>query len=185
MQSSKRKNAGKWVHLWVFFVPVYFLVAAAFDSTEVTNGEYLKFVVSTRHTAPENWSHGRYPEGTENDPVVLVNFHNAVAYCRWVGRRLPTVDEWKSTCQAGKLKKRGDIWEWTSTDVEVGGQTYKALCSPGNSCDCSHRYLPEWKNEVKGFRCVQDSTPVTRLPVFVGPEALALNVSSPQKGEGR
>jgi hypothetical protein len=56
--------------------------------------------------------------------------------------------------------------EWTSTDVDIGGQTYKALCGPGNSCDCSHRDLPEWKNEVKGFRCVQDSTPVTWLPML-------------------
>jgi len=96
---------------------------------------------------------------------VLVYFHDVNAYCRFVGRRLPTVDEWKSTCEGGKLKKRGDIWEWTSTDVDIGGQTYKALCGPANTCDCSHRYLPDWKNEVKGFRCVQDSTPVTWLPV--------------------
>jgi len=27
--------------------------------------------------------------------------------------------------EGGKLKKRGDIWEWTSTDVDMGGQTYK------------------------------------------------------------
>ena len=46
----------------------------------------------------------------------------------------------------------------------MGGQNYKALCGPANTCDCSHRYLPQWKNEVKGFRCVQDSTPVTELP---------------------
>ena len=51
-----------------------------------------------------------------------------------------------------------------ATDVDMGGQNYKALCGPANTCDCSHRYLPQWKNEVKGFRCVQDSTPVTGLP---------------------
>ena len=166
------KNARLLDRCWVFFLPLYFLVAAAFDSTEVTNGEYLKFILSTRHTAPENWSHGRYPKGKDDDPVVLVNFHDAAAYCRWVGRRLPTVDEWKATCEGGKLKKRGDIWEWTSTDVDMGGQTYKPLCGPANTCDCSHRYLPEWKNEVKGFRCVQDQTPVTWLPVSLQEEAV-------------
>ena len=149
---------------WAFFLPVYFLAAAAFDPIEITNGEYQKFLVATRHAAPEYWVNGRYPVGKENDPVVLVNFHEAATYCRFVGRRLPTVDEWKSTCEVGKLKKRGDIWEWTSTGVDMGGQTYKALCGPANTCDCTHRYLPEWKNEVKGFRCVQDSTPVTWLP---------------------
>ncbi len=155
---------------WVFFLLAYFLAAAALDPGEVTNGEYLKFILSTRQMTPENWSHGSYPMGKENDPVVMVNFHDAAAYCRWVGRRLPTVDEWKTTCEGGKLKKRGDIWEWTSTDVDVGGQIYKALCGPANTCDCTHRYLPEWKNEVKGFRCVQDAKPVARLPDLFGGE---------------
>ena len=151
-------------HCGAFFLPILFFAVAALDPSEVTNDEYLKFIAATRHAAPDDWLNGRFPAGKENEPVVLVNFHDVNAYCRWIGKRLPTVDEWKSTCEAGKLKKRGDIWEWTSTDVDMGGQTYKALCGPANTCDCSHRYLPQWKNEVKGFRCVQDSTPVTWLP---------------------
>ena len=162
----KAKHSRSLGRCWSFFVPMYFLAAAALDHSEVTNGEYLKFVLATRHAVPEYWVNGRFPAGKENEPVVLVNFHDVNAYCRFVGRRLPSVDEWKSMCEGGKLKKRGDIWEWTSTDVDVGGQTYKALCGPANTCDCSHRYLPQWKNEVKGFRCVQDSTPVTWLPVL-------------------
>jgi Sulfatase-modifying factor enzyme 1 len=164
MRRAKLKNRRWLAHLWTFFVPVYFLATAVLDPGEVTNGEYLKFVLATRRSPPEYWSQGRFATGKENEPVVLVNFLEAAAYCRFVGRRLPTVDEWKSTCEGGKLKKRGDIWEWTSTDVDLGGQSYKALCGPSNSCDCSHRYLPYWKNEVKGFRCIQDSTPVTWLP---------------------
>jgi formylglycine-generating enzyme required for sulfatase activity len=151
-------------HCWAFFLPIYFLAVVTLDRNEVTNAEYLKFVLATGRAAPEYWVNGRYPAGKDNEPVVLVNFHDVNAYCRFVERRLPTVDEWKLTCEAGKLKKRGDIWEWTSTDVDVGGQTYKALCGPSNSCDCSHRYLAQWKNEVKGFRCVQELTPVTWLP---------------------
>jgi formylglycine-generating enzyme required for sulfatase activity len=143
---------------------LYCIAATSLDPSEVTNGEYSKFLVATGQAAPENWLNGRVPNGKENDPVVLINFHEAAAYCRFVGRRLPTVDEWQSTCHAGKLKKRGDIWEWTSTDVDMGGQTYKALCGPANTCECTHRYLPGWKNEVKGFRCVKDQTPVTYMP---------------------
>jgi formylglycine-generating enzyme required for sulfatase activity len=85
MQASKPKNARRLAHLWAFFFPAYLFTAAAFDSTEVTNREYLKFVLSTRHAAPEGWNHGRFPQGQENDPVVLVNFHEATAYCRFVG----------------------------------------------------------------------------------------------------
>jgi formylglycine-generating enzyme required for sulfatase activity len=145
----------------VFLLPLYVSIAAVLNTSEVTNREYHKFIAATRTEAPEYWRDGRVPTGKEDDPVVLVDFHQAEAYCRFVGQRLPTVNEWNSTCEAGKLKKRGDIWEWTSTNVDIGGQTYIALCGPANSCDCSHRYLPQWKNAVKGFRCLQDQTPVT------------------------
>ena len=158
---STAKNVSQRACLLALLLPISVVAAVRFDSSEVTNGEYLKFIVATRNVAPEYWTNGRYPAGQENEPVVLVNFHEVNAYCRFVGGRLPTVDEWKATCEAGTLNKRGDIWEWTSTDVDIGGETYKALCGPANTCDCSHRYLPQWKNQVKGFRCVQDSTPVT------------------------
>jgi formylglycine-generating enzyme required for sulfatase activity len=165
LKNPQGKNARRLGHLWAFFLPLYVFAIGALDPSEVTNGDYRKFVVATSHPPPEYWVDSRYPAGKENEPVVLVNFYDAAAYCRFIGRRLPTVDEWKSTCEIGKLKKRGDIWEWTSTDVDMGGQTYKALCGPAGSCDCSHRYLPEWKNQVKGFRCRQDSMPVTFLIV--------------------
>lgn len=148
-------------HLCSIALPVYVLMAVRFTSSEVTNVEYAKFVAASRSAAPEYWTNGRIPPGQENDPVVLVNFHEAAGYCRFIGQRLPTAGEWKTTCEGGNLNKRGDIWEWTSTDVDVGGETYKALCGPANLCDCSHRYLPQWRNGVKGFRCVQDAVPVT------------------------
>jgi formylglycine-generating enzyme required for sulfatase activity len=170
MLVSKFMGSARFQLGWTFFLPVYFF-AAALNISEVTNGEYLRFVAATRAEAPEYWLGGRIPPGRENEPVVLVNFYEAAAYCRFIGQRLPTEEEWKATCEAGKLKKRGDIWEWTSTDVDMGGQTYKALCGSANTCDCSHRYLPEWKNAVKGFRCVQDQTPVTWLPVLVQTES--------------
>ncbi|MBM4264176.1 MAG: hypothetical protein FJ143_15630 [Deltaproteobacteria bacterium] len=161
--SVRRLSTACFGHLWSIVLPIYLLASATFNSTEVTNAEYLKFVVATRAAAPEYWINGRIPSGKENDAVVLINFHEAAGYCRFIGQRLPTMDEWKSTCESNKLKKRGDIWEWTSTDVGSGGETYKAMCGPANTCDCSHRYLPHWKNGVKGFRCVQDQTPVSWL----------------------
>lgn len=147
-------------------LPALFL-AATLDPREVTNRDYLAFVQATGHPPPEHWLRGRFPAGMDNEPVVLVTWHDAASYCRWAGKRLPTVDEWMATCRSGKLKKRGDVWEWTSTDVGKGRETFKALCGPKGSCDCSHRYLPEWKNEVKGFRCFRDSAPMTWLPLLL------------------
>ena len=153
-------SLGRLAHLWTVLLPFYLLTTAALDPSETTNREYLQFVLATGHPPPEHWVNGHFAAGTDNQAVVLVTWHDAVSYCRFVGRRLPSVDEWMSTCKLGKLKKRASIWEWTSTEVEDG---FKALCGPGNSCDCSHRYDPNWKNEVKGFRCLRDSPPLTWL----------------------
>lgn len=157
--------------LTVILLPSLFL--AALDPSEVTNRDYLRFVQATGHAPPEHWAGGRYRASTEDEPVVLVSWHDAVSYCRWLGKRLPTADEWMAPCKGGKLKKRGDVWEWTSTDVEMGPETFKALCGPIGSCDCSHRYHPEWKNEVKGFRCAQASPSMTWLPPLLGHDAFS------------
>ena len=166
MQSPKPKNASRLGHLWAFFLPVYFFAAAAFDSTEVTNGEYLKFVLATRHSPPEYWSHGRYPKGKENEPVVLVNFHDASGIAALSasdyrpsmnGSRPAKEANSRSAAISGNGLPPMSIW---------AGKPTKRSAARANTCDCSHRYLPEWKNEVKGFRCVQDATPVTWLPVL-------------------
>jgi hypothetical protein len=160
-------------HLVSLFLLLIFLAASAPDPHEVTNRGYLRFIQATAHPPPEYWSGGHYPAGAADEPVVLVNWHDAVSYCRWAGRRLPTVDEWTSACKAGRLKKLGDIWEWTSTDVPMGNEPFKALCGPRDSCDCSHRYHTDWKNEVKGFRCFPDSALMTWLPLFSTQELLS------------
>ncbi|MCZ6626581.1 MAG: SUMF1/EgtB/PvdO family nonheme iron enzyme [Deltaproteobacteria bacterium] len=143
---------------------LFFPTSMPLDPLEVTNRDYMSFTQATGHSPPEYWLKGRYPPGMENEPVVLVTWHDAAAYCQWAGeKRLPTVDEWMAVCQAGRLEKQGDVWEWTSTDVPAEMGTFKALCGPKGTCDCSHRYHPDWKNMVKGFRCAQGSLHMARI----------------------
>jgi len=147
------------------FLPLLLLPSGvSLDPREVSNGDYMKFIQATGHPQPEYWVDGRYPQAMEDAPVVLISWHDANQYCQWAGgKRLPTVEEWMAVCEAGKLEKYGDVWEWTSTEVPTVEGTFKALCGPMDTCDCSHRYLPEWRNMVKGFRCIGGSLQVTSI----------------------
>jgi sulfatase modifying factor 1 len=85
------------------------------DRTEVTVGQFRRYVTSTGAvTSAERAGGGLVYEGgwtkkkgwtwrspfgvpaTDKEPAVHVTFDEAQAYCRWVGKRLPTDGEWTS-----------------------------------------------------------------------------------------
>ncbi len=54
----------------------------------------LDFVDSSGRPGPCYWKNGCWEHGRKNHPVVGVSWHEAAAYARWVGKRLPSDAEW-------------------------------------------------------------------------------------------
>ena len=82
--------------------------------TEVTNGEYLRFVQATGHRAPEHWKAGKPPAGLENYPVIFVDWNDAWAYSEWAGGRLPSEPEWEKAARGGDGRTYPWGFEWSS-----------------------------------------------------------------------
>lgn len=76
-----------------------FLDAFYVDRFEVTTGRYAKFLAATGSAhPPEGWEALDLDRGDEL-PVSGVDWNDASAYCKWVGRRLPTESEWEKAAR--------------------------------------------------------------------------------------
>jgi len=63
--------------------------------------------------------HGQWQALDLAEPACHLSAHEAQAWCRWAGRRLPSEAEWERAAVAGCTPdgafRWGDVWEWTAS----------------------------------------------------------------------
>lgn len=102
------------------------------DRTEVTNGQYRKFMEAGGYDKEEYWTEAGWawkqrnmvPPGCWSDgrlnqaqqPVVCVRWYEASAYAHWVGGRLPTEAEWEKAARGTD----GRLYPWGNASPDCG-----------------------------------------------------------------
>jgi formylglycine-generating enzyme required for sulfatase activity len=104
------------------------LPAYEIDKFEVTNADYAAFVEATGYESDGEKIGKKYwldsfQEGKESHPVVRVTWNDAVAYCEWAGKRLPTEAEWEKAARGTEALRFpwGNDWDPGKANVKETG----------------------------------------------------------------
>ena len=113
-----------------------FVDAFEMDKLEVTNQEFERFVQETGYVTDAekggdtSWRY--YAEGKPQHPVVKVSWNDAVAYCGWAGKRLPTEAEWEKAARGtdARVYPWGNQWDAARANAKEAG--YRGTTAVGS-----------------------------------------------------
>ena len=139
---GKSVHPTRGLHQIISFKQEIQLSPYAIDVTLVTNAQFAKFLKATgyrpRHAKNflKHWKNGAPPQGLEDHPVIYVDMNDARAYARWVGKRLPTEEEWQYAAQGPEKRTYpwGDEYkEGLCNNGKTGGTTSVTAFADGRS----------------------------------------------------
>lgn len=152
-------------HACTFRRPVTF-GRFAIDRTLVTNRDYAVFLRASGYKPKfkenflKHWRGGVLPSDKRDHPVVYVDLEDARAYARWIGKRLPTEEEWQYAAQGADARKYpwGNSLELARCNGGPGGTTpvkeFPNGCSPFGCYDmCGNVW--EWTESERSDGCTR------------------------------
>jgi len=120
--------------------PIHTVYVDAFymDVHEVTNAQFKAFVDANPNwqneaVDPKNhriasyfpsWDGNSELRGTDDQPATGVNWHAAMAYAKWAGKRLPTEAEWERAARGGLMGKKYPWGDEINRDKANYGQKF-------------------------------------------------------------
>jgi formylglycine-generating enzyme required for sulfatase activity len=108
--------------------------AFSMDVYEVTVRQYAEFLRAEGFHSPLDWKTMNQPTH-QKYPVANVDWADAVAYCKWAGKRLPTEAEWEKAARGTD----GRLYPWGNDPPtplhanygKTGSHNYEALAPVG------------------------------------------------------